>query len=210
MAGRCYQIPGNRRYPRFFPRKDRSRYAVAVNTVNSSELRRRYSARRDTVAVILVTCAAAIICVKFDVSEVLASWTRLHENLQLDELPGVLLVLAVCLIWFSARRYLEADRELTLRRAAESKLAEAFAENQRLALKYVDTQESERKTLAHDLHDELGQYVNAIKLDAVAMRERVSALGGTTALASARGEGFKIAAFLPVAQPHGAGAEFQQ
>jgi two-component system, NarL family, sensor histidine kinase UhpB len=152
-------------------RRRRPRYAVAVNTRNSSELRRRHWARRDIVIVILIACAAAIICVKFDVSEALASWTRLHENLQLDELPGVLLVLAICLIWFSARRYLEANRELTLRRTMEAKLAEALAENQHLALKYVDTQESERKTLAHDLHDELGQYVNAIKLDAVAMRD---------------------------------------
>jgi two-component system, NarL family, sensor histidine kinase UhpB len=32
-------------------------------------------------------------------------------------------------------------------------------------------QEHERKTLAHDLHDELGQYVNAIKLDAVTVRD---------------------------------------
>jgi len=121
--------------------------------------------------VILITLVAAAICVKFDVSEALAGWTRPREWLQLDELPEVLLVLAVCLIWFSARRYFEADRELTLRRAAESRLAEALAENQRLALKYVDMQERERKTLAHDLHDELGQFVNAIKLDAVAMRD---------------------------------------
>lgn len=121
--------------------------------------------------VILITLVTAAICVKFDVSEALAGWTRPREWLQLDELPEVLLVLAVCLIWFSARRYFEADRELTLRRAAESRLAEALAENQRLALKYVDMQERERKTLAYDLHDELGQFVNAIKLDAVAMRD---------------------------------------
>ena len=121
--------------------------------------------------VILITLVTAAICVKFDVSEALAGWTRPREWLQLDELPEVLLVLAICLIWFSARRYFEADRELTLRRAAESKLAEALAENQQLALKYVDMQEQERKTLAHDLHDELGQFVNAIKLDAVAMRD---------------------------------------
>jgi two-component system, NarL family, sensor histidine kinase UhpB len=130
-----------------------------------------HSARRDMAIVILITLVTAAICVKFDVSEALAGWTRPREWLQLDELPAVLLVLAVCLIWFSARRYFEADRELSLRKAAESKLSEALAENQRLALKYVDMQERERKTLANDLHDELGQFVNAIKLDAVAMRD---------------------------------------
>jgi glucose-6-phosphate-specific signal transduction histidine kinase len=75
------------------------------------------------------------------------------------------------LIWFSTRRYLEASRELRLRRATEARLAEALAENQRLAQQYVDSQEHERKALARDLHDELGQTLNAIKLDAVAVRE---------------------------------------
>ncbi len=120
---------------------------------------------------ILISLAAAFVCVKFNVSEALSSWTRPHERLQLDELPGILLVVAICLIWFSSRRYFEARRQLALREAADLKLAEALAENQRLAQNYVDTQEQERKTLAHDLHDELGQYVNAIKLDAVAIRQ---------------------------------------
>jgi two-component system, NarL family, sensor histidine kinase UhpB len=121
--------------------------------------------------VLLVSLLAAIVCVKFDVSESIGRWTRPHERLQLDELPGVLLVVAVCMAWFASRRYFEANRELKLRKAAESRLAEALAENQQLALKYVDMQEAERRALARDLHDELGQYVNAIKLDAVAMRD---------------------------------------
>jgi two-component system sensor histidine kinase UhpB len=132
---------------------------------------RRNSARRDLAAIIVVACIALIVCVKFDVSEALAGWSRPLEWLQVDEIPGVLLVVAVSLVWFSARRYFEADRELRLRRAAESKLAQTLAENKRLALSYVDMQEQERKALARDLHDELGQYVNAIKLDAVVIRD---------------------------------------
>jgi hypothetical protein len=50
--------------------------------------------------------------------------------------------------------------------------------------RYVDMQEQERKTLAHDLHDELGQFVNAIKLDAVTMRD-ASGLATVHASASA-------------------------
>jgi two-component system, NarL family, sensor histidine kinase UhpB len=112
---------------------------------------------------------------RFDVSEALTAWSRPHEQLQLDELPGILLVIAVSLIWYSSRRYFEAKRQLTLRREAEARLAAALAENKRLALKYVDMQEHERKSLAHDLHDELGQYVNAIKLDAVSVRDASAA-----------------------------------
>lgn len=136
-----------------------------------AERGRKIAARRDMVLVVVISAAAAIICVKFDLSEILMGWTRLHERLQLDELPAVLLVLATCLIWFSSRRYFEARRQLDLRRAIEGKLADALAENQRLAQQYMDMQEYERKALARDLHDELGQYLNVIKLDAVSIRD---------------------------------------
>ena len=172
----------NRKFSRFFfkepvriigqaPSREAARYAVPMSTPQSADKARKTSARRDFAVVAAVSLMTVFICVKFDVNEMLAAWTRQHERLQLDELPGILLVVAVCLIWFSSRRYLEAKRQLALREATEKKLAEAHAENQRLALKYVDMQEHERKALAHDLHDELGQYVNAVKLDAVSMRD---------------------------------------
>jgi signal transduction histidine kinase len=129
------------------------------------------AARRDAALIIVISVSAAIICVKLDVSEALLGWTRLHERLQLDELPAVLLVVATCLIWFSARRYFEARGQLVLRRATEDRLADALAENRRLAQQYLDMQECERKALARDLHDELGQYLNVIKLDAVSIRD---------------------------------------
>jgi len=121
--------------------------------------------------VIAAAVLTTIVCAKFDIGEALERWTRPYESLQLDELPVILLVIAIGLIWFSTRRYFEASRQLTLRTAADARLAETLAENQQLAMKYVDMQEHERKALARDLHDELGQYVNAIKLDAVSMRD---------------------------------------
>ena len=132
---------------------------------------RRNYARRDAAVVLAATLLAAMICAKFDAGEALERWTRPYEWLQLDELPLILLVMAIGLIWFSSRRYFEAKRHLELREAADIKLAETLIEHQRLALKYVNMQEQERKTLARDLHDEMGQYVNAIKLDAVSIRE---------------------------------------
>src|ERR1700728_3558820 len=139
---------------------------------------RKNSARRDIVVVAVLAVIAAFVCVKLNVSEALLRWTRPHERLQLDEIPGVLLVIAVSLIWFSSRRYFEANRQLRLRTSAEARLAEALAENQRLAQQYVDIQEHERKALARDLHDELGQYLNAIKLDAVSIRETAAGKDG--------------------------------
>jgi two-component system, NarL family, sensor histidine kinase UhpB len=133
------------------------------------------SVRRDIVLMVIVAAAAAYACAKFNLSEALLNWTRPFERLQLDELPAILLVIAISLIWFSTRRYTEASRQLELRRAAEARLAELLAENKRLVQQYVDLQESERKALARDLHDEMGQYLNAIKLDAVSIREAATA-----------------------------------
>jgi two-component system sensor histidine kinase UhpB len=143
------------------------------------------TARRDMALIIVLAAAAAFVCVKFDVSEALLGWTRQHERLQVDELPGILLVVAISLIWFSTRRYLEARRQLDLRRATEARLAEALTENQRLAQQYLDMQEYERKALARDLHDELGQYLNVIKLDAVAIRDANHAAADVPALPTA-------------------------
>jgi two-component system, NarL family, sensor histidine kinase UhpB len=145
-----------------------------MNITRAGDEGRRISARRDIVVVIVIAVITAVICVKFNVSEAMLNWTRPFERLQLDEVPGVLLVIAISLIWFSSRRYFEAIRQLRLRKAAEAQLAEALTENQRLTQQYVDMQEHERKALARDLHDELGQYLNAIKLDAVSIRESMT------------------------------------
>jgi signal transduction histidine kinase len=124
---------------------------------------RKISARRDIALIVVIAIAAFYLSAKYNLSEALLEWTRPLERLQVDEVPGVLLVVAICLVWFSSRRYFEAKHQLLLRRTAEARLAETLAENQRLAQQYVD--------LARDLHDELGQYLNAIKLDAVSIRE---------------------------------------
>jgi two-component system, NarL family, sensor histidine kinase UhpB len=45
-------------------------------------------------------------------------------------------------------------------------------ENQRLTRELLNAQETERRNIAHDLHDEIGQCVSAIHADAVAIRNR--------------------------------------
>ena len=121
--------------------------------------------------VALATAVMAALCVQFDFSEALRRWTAPWERFQLDELPAVLVVLAAGMAWFAARRYSEAGRELRRRELAETRLEAALTDNRRLAHQYVRLQEAERKTLARELHDELGQYLNVIKLDAVAIRD---------------------------------------
>lgn len=126
---------------------------------------------RDALVVLAFTVGTAVLSVHFNLSERLQRWTAPWERIQLDELPGVLWVLSLGLAWYAVRRYREARRDLLRRQAAEARLAAALADNRRLSQQYVQLQEAERKQLAQELHDELGQYLNAIKLDAVGIRD---------------------------------------
>lgn len=125
---------------------------------------------RDGILVAVVTIVTWILCGLFNFTEMLRRLNAPYERYQLDELPTVLLVLGLGLTWFAARRYAEARQEIARRKSAEMQLAAALADNRRLAQQYVELQESERKALARELHDELGQYLNVIKLDAVGIR----------------------------------------
>ena len=127
--------------------------------------------KADLLAVIGVSVLSVLLSARFQVTETLYALTRRWEYIQLDELPSGLLVLAIGLIWLSWRRYRQVGRELAARQLAEARLAGVLMENRRLAQEHLRMQELERKHLARELHDELGQYLNAIKLDAVAVAE---------------------------------------
>ncbi len=133
------------------------------------------SLRRDLAVVALVTLCVGALSVYVELSEAMFAVTRRWEVLQLDEVPMTLLALTLCLTWFAWRRFRDARAQLGRRQAAEARLATLLLENRRLAQQYLQLQESERKSFARELHDELGQYLNAIKIDAVAIQQRASA-----------------------------------
>lgn len=124
--------------------------------------------------VIGVTLLAAVLFVRLELMETFFDSTRAWEHLQLDELPVTLLVLVGGLAWFSWRRYRETRRELIARKAAETQLASLLQDHRRLTQQHLTRQESERKALARELHDELGQYLNAMKTDAVTIQRRAT------------------------------------
>jgi glucose-6-phosphate-specific signal transduction histidine kinase len=139
---------------------------------NPAQRADHFSSRRDLVVVVIVTVLVAAGAVYVELNEAMFAVTRRWEVLQVDELPITLLALTLCLAWFAWRRFLDARRQLDRRRIAEARLETLLLENRRLAQEYLQVQESERKLLAHELHDELGQYLNAIKIDAVAIQQR--------------------------------------
>jgi two-component system sensor histidine kinase UhpB len=126
---------------------------------------------RDLGCVIALTVIVAAVCMSFDVSELAYHWMRREERFQVDELPATLLVLALGLAWFAWRRWRELQRELVRRRALEAQAARLLDDNRRLVDQANDAQERERRHLARELHDELGQYLNAISLDGARIRD---------------------------------------
>lgn len=131
----------------------------------------REAAWRDTAIVFGITAVSVILSARFNLNERLYGITRHWERFQLDELPIGVLVLLISLMWLSWRRYQHAHRELNARRIVEARLTEVLTENRELAQENLRIQETERKHLARELHDEFGQYLNAIKLDAVSICE---------------------------------------
>jgi signal transduction histidine kinase len=131
----------------------------------------RSMVRRDLAFVVALTAVAGALFSIFDFSELAYHWTRSAERFQLDELPGTLVVLASGCAWLAWRRYRESQQELGRRRALEEEAERLLADNRRLAMQGLNAQETERRHLARELHDELGQYLNAISLDAGRIRD---------------------------------------
>jgi two-component system, NarL family, sensor histidine kinase UhpB len=141
----------------------------------------RRDVARDLVLVVVGTLLSSAVSAYFELSEWLYTRTRQWEALQLDELPVALIALTLGLAWFSQRRHRRTRIELAAREQAETNLARALADNRELGQRHLLIQEAERKHLARELHDELGQYLNAIKLDAVSIRDHA---GGDPAFAT--------------------------
>jgi signal transduction histidine kinase len=128
------------------------------------------SVRRDLFVVASVTLITFVISSVLELNERLIAFTRPLEAYQIDELPTTFVAMIMALAWFSWRRSRQSIEQANLRLAAQRELAEALTENRRLSQRYLQVQEEERRFLARELHDELGQSLNAIKVDAVNIR----------------------------------------
>jgi signal transduction histidine kinase len=123
------------------------------------------SVRRDLVIVAIVTVATFVVSSILELNERVIAFTRPLEAYQVDELPTTFVAMIVALAWFSWRRSRQTIEQANLRLAAQ---------RERLSQRYLQVQEEERRHLAHELHDEFGQSLNAIKVDAVNIRDSVT------------------------------------
>ena len=124
------------------------------------------AARADLWIVAMLALTTFSLASAFELHERLAEWTRPLEMWQLDEVPIALLALAAGLAWYALRRAAEARAQLRLRVHAQAQALGLLAHNRELTRRLLEVQESERRALARELHDELGQHCHAIRVEA--------------------------------------------
>lgn len=132
------------------------------------------AASRDFWLTLFAVVLTFSVCVYFEFAERFALFLKPYEWLQLDETPFALFVLAVMAAWFSYRRMREVVTENNLRRKAEEELEKLLKENQSLARYAMQVQEDERRHLAREIHDDMAQYLTAIRMDALTVQKNAS------------------------------------
>ncbi|WP_036299801.1 sensor histidine kinase [Methylotenera sp. L2L1] len=129
----------------------------------------RKDSQRDAAVIAVVIALIYILILSVNLAETLANWFAQYEEVQLDEVPFLLLLIALGMAWFSRRRMVELNKEIHLRVSAEEKIMQLLVQNKALTRHVLKIQEAERLHLARDLHDDIGQYLLAIRLDASAL-----------------------------------------
>ena len=137
---------------------------MSLNTIELTT--RRMTAKKDLAVVIAVVLLFFVLAGKIELAERVTRWMGGYEHWQLDEIPLTLLCLAAGLAWFAFRRVDEARHEMLERVRAQSQINELLAHNRELAQRLILTQENERRALARELHDEVGQHCTAIRAEA--------------------------------------------
>jgi glucose-6-phosphate-specific signal transduction histidine kinase len=126
----------------------------------------RHRSLSDLVVIICSVVVFFFLSIQLELAESLSHWTHIYERWQLDEIPMTLLFMSLGLVWFGWRRWRELKREMQIRSEVEATNRQTLAQNRRLAQQLIQLQESERRYIARELHDEIGQSCVAIKVDA--------------------------------------------
>ena len=88
---------------------------------------------------------------------------------------GMAVFATFCIALFSAVHLNRLDRRLRLEQAKDAQTA---LELQRLSAQLVNAQEEERRTIARELHDEIGQVLTVVKIELSHAQRYIASLGG--------------------------------
>jgi signal transduction histidine kinase len=110
---------------------------------------------------------------------------RLQAGLQRQVLLGLggALGLSLVIAWSAFRYGVRLERTLVQQRAHEERIA---ADLSRLSAGAVKVQEDERRRIARELHDEVGQALTAVSLELTAAAQKLQDSGGDELLGDAR------------------------
>lgn len=144
-------------------------------------------------AAFVAVAVVYLVALNWNLAERISLLTSNYEFMQLDELPLAVFAAALALAWFSRRRMADLEAEITRRVAAEQQLAALLAENRALAQHARQAQEDERRRMAREIHDEIGQYLTAIRLSAAMLPgERDSTVAEQAARISGHAEHIQL------------------
>jgi len=89
---------------------------------------------------------------------------------------GIAVMATFCIALFSAVHLNRLERRLRLEQAKD---ARTTVELQRLSAQLVGAQEEERRTIARELHDEIGQVLTVVKIELSHAQRYIGSLGGS-------------------------------
>ncbi|MBK6658499.1 MAG: hypothetical protein IPM80_21330 [Proteobacteria bacterium] len=139
---------------------------IVIAAEPDDEISEAWRETRTTMVVLFVICVGAIALVFVFLGRALQPLAKLAEALEgIERGQYTARVPVVGLA--------DIDAITTRYNHMAAALAASHAENLRLAQRSLDIQEQERRHLAHELHDEMGQSITAIKALAVSIRERL-------------------------------------
>lgn len=139
----------------------------------------------DATLALAIPIALLGLALALDWGEALRRWLDRHEAWQADEALLAAFALALSALWFGWRRWRDLGQELVRRGAAEARACRLLEGNQALARALIDAQEAERRSLARELHDELGQACTALRIEMSLLATEVPA-GSVAAACAAR------------------------
>ena len=64
----------------------------------------------DLFIIVVISALSYFVFCEFDILELIVEFSKTYESYEVDEIISTVIVLAVCLIWFSYRRWGEASR----------------------------------------------------------------------------------------------------
>ena len=121
--------------------------------------------KRDVIFLTVCVSLLYSLVLYINLAELISDSLAKYEDFQLDELPYLILFIALSMAIFTKNRMAELRETIALKELAEKDNAILLAENKLLTQHVLEVQERERLELARELHDDIGQFLTGISLD---------------------------------------------